>query len=112
VAADLTIDIAWRLRRSWRAIALLRRVACYAASAEGFRRGSLSVVVVGSQAMSALHRRHLNLDGPTDVLTFDLGCDRSCGLLDAEIVLCADVARRRAAARDARPTVAKAELAL
>ncbi len=112
MATNLTVDVAWRLRHSWRAIALLRRVARFVATAEGFRHGDLSVVVVGSRAMSGLHRRHLNIDGPTDVLTFDLGCDRSRGLLDAEIVLCADVARTRAAARDARPATARAELAL
>jgi probable rRNA maturation factor len=96
----LQIGVTWRLRRSWRAEPLLRRVARFVAAAEGFRTGQLSIAVVGAQAMSTMHERYLNTAGPTDVLTFDLGCDRRRGRLDAEIVVCADVARRNAKARD------------
>lgn len=93
----------WRLRRSWRAAPLLRRVARAVASAEGFRTGQLSIAVVGARAMSTLHQTYLNIPGPTDVLTFDLGTDRRHGVLDAEIIICADVAAAAAARRMPRP---------
>ena len=108
----LSIAVAWRPRTSWRAIALLERCARRAASAEGFDRGSLSIAVVGAAAMTTLHRLHLGREEPTDVLTFDLGTDCRHGILDGEIVLCADMARRRAAARDKTLATARAELAL
>lgn len=91
---------------------MLRRVARQAAAAVGFRTGYLSVAVVGVAAMRTLHRRYLNIDAPTDVLAFDLGCDSSRGWLEGEIVLCADVASRQAARRGGGLVVARAELAL
>jgi probable rRNA maturation factor len=94
----IELAIAWRLRSNWRAIPLLRRVARHTLAASGFRRGQLSIAVVGATAMAALHQRFLRQSGPTDVLTFDLGSDFTRGHIDAEIVLCADVARQRAAA--------------
>lgn len=111
-APALRIDLAWRLRTPWRALALLRRVARHTAAAEGFRSGNLSVAVVGARAMATLHRRFMNIPGPSDVLSFDLGCDRNAGYLEAEIILCADVARQRAAARGGTRRAAREELAL
>jgi probable rRNA maturation factor len=103
----LQIDIAWRLRTSWRAASLLKRVARHAAAAAGFHTGQLSIAVVGAAAMSTLHKCYMGQSGPTDVLTFDLGSHLPAGQLDAEIVLCADVARRAGTLNAAR-----AELAL
>jgi probable rRNA maturation factor len=101
----LQIHIAWRLRRpdfGGTPVAtgreLLQRVAAHAARAEGFTSGDLSIAVVGTRAMTTLHRRYRGIDEPTDVLSFDLGTKRQRGLLDAEIVVCADLARRFAAA--------------
>lgn len=116
-AATLHVAVAWRLRTDWGATRLLERVAGAAARAEGLRRGQLSIAVVGARAMATLHERHLGVAGPTDVLTFDLGTDPRRGLLDGEIVVCADVARRTAWQRrrlrgSARQAVACAELAL
>ncbi|MGD8452960.1 MAG: rRNA maturation RNase YbeY [Phycisphaerae bacterium] len=106
----LDITVSWQLRESWRALRLLWQVAGHVAAAEGFHSGSLSVVVVGARAMSTLHQRYRGQPGPTDVLAFDLGTERRRGILDGEIVLCADVARRRAGRRGLAP--ARAELAL
>lgn len=108
----LDIAIAWKPRADWRAVPLLRRVAKHALAAQGFRSGQLSVAVVGTRAMSTLHQRFLQLPGPTDVLSFDLGTDRDAGHLEAEIVLCADVARRNARARGGTLKAAREELAL
>jgi len=105
LAKPLQIRIAWRLRKArfgGTAVSavreLLRRVATHSAHAEGFTSGYLSVAVIGTRAMTTLHWRYRGIDQPTDVLSFDLGTDRQRGLLDAEIVLCADLARRVAAA--------------
>ncbi|MFH1745789.1 MAG: rRNA maturation RNase YbeY [Planctomycetota bacterium] len=94
----LDISIAWRLRSSWSALQLLDRVARHVAAAEKFKSGQLSIAIVGQRAMRTLHQRYLAQSGPTDVLAFDLGCDPATGILDGEIIICADVARRRARA--------------
>lgn len=94
-----TIEITWRVREPRGTTRLLKRVARHTLTAEHFRTGNLSVVVVGARAMATLHRRYMNRPGPTDVLTFDLGCARSAGRVEAEVVLCADVARQQARAR-------------
>ena len=90
------IDVAWRVRADWRAVPLLRRVALHAATAEGWRGGTLSVAVVGRRAMARLHADFCGVPGPTDVLTFDLGGDRRRRRLEGEIVVCTDVARAAA----------------
>jgi probable rRNA maturation factor len=108
----LRVQIGWRLRKRWRAVTLLRRVAIHTALAEGFSTGVLSVTVVGSRAMTTLHRRYLGGNEPTDVLAFDLGCNRRKGLLDAEIVLCADLARTRGAACASRPATRNRQSAI
>lgn len=62
--------------------------------------------------MTALHRRYVRAPGPTDVLAFDLDSDPARGHLDAEIVLCAHLARRNASARGGTLRAAREELAL
>ncbi len=108
----LQIDVTWQLRTSWRAAALLKRVAQHVATAEGFHTGELSIAVVGDTAMRRLHARHLGDAASTDVLSFDLGTSRRAGRLDGEIVVCAAVARRVARRRSATLAEARRELAL
>ncbi|MGE0479418.1 MAG: rRNA maturation RNase YbeY [Phycisphaerae bacterium] len=115
----LAIAVAWRLRTDWGCVALLKRVARHVALAEGLTGGVLSIAIVGQRAMARLHQQFLGVAGATDVITFDLrGADeagrnrprRGSADLNAEIVVCADVARRRASPRTRRAQVA--ELAL
>ena len=108
--SGVDIQIAWRLRTSWRALRLLRRIANHVLRAEGFRTGHLSIAVVGGRAMSTLNTRFHDTPGPTDVLSFDLDSDAAAGRMDAEIVLCAHVARKRA--RGGTLQAARAELGL
>lgn len=91
--------LAWRLAHTWRCAAPLVRVAQAALRAEGFRRGEVSIAVVAAREMAQLHRRHMGLGGATDVLTFDLGVDRARGVVQGEIIVCADVAWRAAQQR-------------
>ena len=110
--SPLAIAVTWKPRTDWHALPLLRRVAAHVATREGFRHGTLSIVVVGARAMTTLHARYMNLPEPTDVLTFDLGSDPTAGVVDAEIVVCADVARRTARRRSTTQRAAVEELAL
>ena len=56
----------------------------------------LSVALVNDRRMAQLHRQFLNVDGPTDVLTFPLDLDARGRPLSGEVVICVPEARRRA----------------
>jgi len=66
----------------------------------------LSILVVDTGAMSALHKQWMDLDGPTDVMAFPMDTlDDKPGLesepgpaLLGDVILCPDVAREQAAA--------------
>jgi len=60
--------------------------------------------------MTTLHRRYRGIAASTDVLSFDVDTDPKHGVLNADIVVCADLARQRAAARTL--AASRAELAL
>ncbi|MBL0927965.1 MAG: rRNA maturation RNase YbeY [Phycisphaerales bacterium] len=93
--------------REWlaeRAGAALRVLGCV---------GSLRLAVVGDEEMARAHLAHCGVEGTTDVITFDLSEGGSGGgdgrggaagevggrVLDADLLLCADEARRQASAR-------------
>ena len=59
----------------------------------------LSLALVGDRRMSNLHRRFMNVSGPTDVLTFPLDLDARGRPLSGEVVVCVPEARRRAKER-------------
>ena len=63
--------------------------------------GELSVRIVGDDGMARAHKTHKGVGGTTDVLTFDLssGADR----LDADLLICADEARRQGDLREHTP---------
>ncbi len=106
------IHVNWSYTEDWRAKALLRRAALATLEAEEIADADLSIAVVDAAEMSRLHKRYLKKHDPTDVLTFDLGSDLTAGRIDGEIVVCADIARQRAAERSSKLTDAKSELAL
>jgi probable rRNA maturation factor len=56
----------------------------------------LSVALVNDRRMSELHRQFMDVDGPTDVLTFPLDHDRQGRPVAGEVVVCVPEARRRA----------------
>ena len=60
----------------------------------GYRRGSISLVVVDDPLMHTLNRRHLEHDYPTDVLSFLLDSDGD--QIEGEVVVSADTAAREA----------------
>jgi probable rRNA maturation factor len=63
----------------------------------------LSVALVDDGTMSVLHERHLDIPGPTDVLTFELELDDAGRCVEGEVVVCVPEARRRAAERGTDP---------
>jgi rRNA maturation RNase YbeY len=54
----------------------------------------LSLVLVGDVRMAHLHKRYLGIDGPTDVLTFEIDV-RKGQVRSGEVVICVPEARRR-----------------
>jgi probable rRNA maturation factor len=60
-------------------------------------RGEARARVVGDDEMAAAHERHTGVPGTTDVLTFDLADEP--GVIDADLLICADEAARQGAAR-------------
>jgi probable rRNA maturation factor len=56
----------------------------------------LSIVLVNDKQMSLLHKRFLNISGPTDVLTFPLDLNEDRQPTSGEVVICVPHARRSA----------------
>jgi len=59
--------------------------------------GSIGVRIVDDRAMAEAHERYKGVAGTTDVLTFDLS--GGSGALEADLLVCADEARRQAGLR-------------
>lgn len=59
----------------------------------------LSLALVNDAKISQLHQDYLNLDGPTDVLTFELDHDATGRVTAGEVIVCVPEARRQARAR-------------
>jgi rRNA maturation RNase YbeY len=97
-AMNITVSMAPRLDRKidtgW-IETHFRQAAALIAEKDESRIGAISVMIVGDDRMSELHLRHSQVAGTTDVLTFDLRRD-SANAIEAEIVVCADEAARRA----------------
>ncbi len=65
-------------------------------------RGQVRVRVVGDAEMAAAHLEFCDVEGTTDVLTFDMSSERDADgrpVLDVDILACADEAARQGAAR-------------
>lgn len=62
----------------------------------GVRRGWISVVLASDAVMRQLHRRYLGSGRRTDVLSFDLREKNRRGVLEAELILGLEQARRAA----------------
>jgi probable rRNA maturation factor len=63
----------------------------------------LSVALVNDARMSELHDRYMNIDSPTDVLTFELDHDARGRVTSGEVVVCVPEAKRQAKTRGTRP---------
>lgn len=64
------------------------------------RLAELSIALVGEKRMQELHKRFMDIDSPTDVLTFPLETDRRGRPISGEVVICVPVALKRS--RDVR----------
>ncbi len=69
----------------------IRSLVDWVAEAEGRDVEHVDVTVVGRRRMATLNRRFLRHQGPTDVISFDLG-DGPDGGLCAQIIVCYDIA--------------------
>ncbi len=75
-------------------VATIRAAAQEALAGAALRE--LSIVLVDDRTMRALHRAHLGIDGPTDVLAFDLRDDPATPAVEGEVVVSVDTAARQA----------------
>ncbi|MFW5681773.1 MAG: rRNA maturation RNase YbeY [Phycisphaeraceae bacterium] len=74
----------------------------HVAESLGVRRGQLSVVLLSDRDMADAHRRHLDVEGPTDTLSFDLrdpAESEDPTVVEGEVLLGLGVARRQAESR-------------
>jgi probable rRNA maturation factor len=114
-SATLCISVIDATGRARRHRLLLRRVVEAALRRHRIRRADIRVAVVDDKTMALLNLRHLGHPGPTDVLTFDLhqtgphSRSKAPAILDADIAVSYDTARREARRRRHPPA---AELAL
>ncbi len=88
----------------------LEKVCRFVLAQEQFQRGSLSLVIVGDEEITALKKEYFDIDQTTDVVSFNLADDDSPqDHIDAEVVINAELAVRESLARGSQ---AKAELFL
>jgi len=80
----------------------IRELVAFLAAAEGRPIEAVDIAVVGARRMATLNRRYLGDDGPTDVLSFDLGSGPTGGLC-GQVIVCSDLAVRQAANRGHAP---------
>ena len=59
----------------------------------------MSLVLVGDAVMSRLHKEYMNVDGPTDVLTFPIDENARGQVVAGEVFVCVPEARRQSKAR-------------
>ncbi len=93
--AKLDLDIAANTGRAY--VAFVRR---HLISAHRLLRSpvrELSLALVGESLMSRLHDWHMDISGPTDVLSFELDHDARGRVIAGEVIICVSVARRMAA---------------
>lgn len=90
--------------------ALLRRAARAALTAHGARDAELSITVVDDAAISELNRRYLGHEGPTDVISFELG--EAGGPPVGDVYIGWDQALRQAASLGVPPREELARLAI
>ena len=64
----------------------------------GKEQSTITVRVVDDATMSRLHLKHSDIEGTTDVLTFDHGGDEKT--INADIAVCIDVAQRAVETRE------------
>ncbi|MEL7237457.1 MAG: rRNA maturation RNase YbeY [Planctomycetota bacterium] len=60
---------------------------------------AVEVQIIGDATMSRLHEQFLGIEGPTDVLTFELDYDTGGRVTESSIAVCLDEAARQAATR-------------
>ncbi len=91
--SGLDLQISARTGRSF--VAHLRRNLPVAHQLAGSNLRELSLALVGDASMARLHAQFLKIDGPTDVLTFELEHDQDGKVIAGEVVICVPEARRQ-----------------
>ncbi len=77
----------------------IRKAARATLTTHHIRHGTLDIAIIGDAEMRRQHAHWLNQDSTTDVLTFDLRDDDVEDRVEAQLLVCKSVARRRARSR-------------
>ena len=81
----------------------LAEIAAVVLQMHGASAARLNIALVGDDQISQLHQQHLECEGPTDVLTFDLSDDqvpfKDSLAIEGEIVISVHTARRESKER-------------
>jgi probable rRNA maturation factor len=80
----------------------IEKLVSFVAAAEGTRIAEADIAVVPAGQIAALNRRFLGHAGATDVLSFDMS-QAGRGGISAQLVVCGDIARHQADARNIPP---------
>ncbi|MCD4699352.1 MAG: rRNA maturation RNase YbeY [Phycisphaerae bacterium] len=73
----------------------LRRLVEFVSASEHRDIESVDVAVVDAEEIESLNLRYLDHTGPTDVLSFDLSDEDTCGI-SAQIIVCSEMATTEA----------------
>ena len=97
----LSIDVRYQNVRPIAGLkAFLTKNLLAAASVAGVTDGQIDITLVNDELMSQLHLQHKNDESTTDVLTIDLRANLlSKSVVEVDLILCVDEARRQAALR-------------
>ena len=93
-AGTYQVTVSGRVALSATERTLLRKAVKAALRAHGVPRAKIGLRLVSDDEMATMNRKHLNHEGPTDVLTFDLREEEANADLEGEIALSVDTARR------------------
>jgi len=74
--------------------AWLERLVRKALLAEGILQATVGILLVNDRRMAIIHSKWLGLQGPTDVITFDLSDGIKGGPLQGDIAVSTETARR------------------
>lgn len=95
-APALTVSVASDGARAALSLERVEAIARRALRAEGITRGELSITFVSKRAIAKLNREHLDHEGPTDIITFEMASGVK-GFVLADVYISPDVARGQAA---------------
>ena len=98
--AHIIIDVQLRCRELDVASERIEAFARTVLTAESYRTGNVDICITDDEEIAAVNREHLGHEGPTDVISFDLGTKPAPHrYVDGEVIVSAQRARQEAERR-------------